>query len=500
MNNNMNEKALELKNITKKFVGVTALNNVSFEVKKGDVHCLLGENGAGKSTLIKILTGNYTKTSGEIYLSGELLEAKSVQDVIDKGIAVVHQELNVLKSLRIVDNIVLGSEEHKMGFINDSKNIEFAKKYLEEINFDVNPRKVMGELSTAQQQLVMIAKALSHNAKILIFDEPTAMLSEKETRNLFKIINKLRDDGKTIIYVSHRLNEIFELGDRATILKDGAFVDTVDLSLVDEKKLVSLMVGRSMEETFPKIDNQIGKTVLSVKNLTSDDIENISFDLHEGEILGIAGLVGSGRSELLRLIFGIDEAKSGEIKLFGETLKELNPYQSIEKKIALVPEDRRNFGVMQVLSVYENLTVVFSKLSNRFGFLNASKDKAVTNSYIDKMEIKTSSINKQIKYLSGGNQQKVVLGKWLSIDPKIVLLDEPTQGVDVGAKFEIYNLIKELVEEGKSVILVSSELIEITNLAHNVIVLRDGKVAAKLKDDEINEEKVIEYAMGVKKE
>lgn len=492
-----NSVIITLAHVSKKFPGVVALDDINLEIHKGEVHCLVGENGAGKSTLIKILTGANTLEEGEIYINGEKVKINRPQDAIDNGIAVVYQELTVLQNLTVTDNLMLGCEYAYGGWINRSKNKAETKKYLAAIDLVVEPETMVRMLSPANQQMVEIAKAISLNAKVIIFDEPTAMLSEKETITLFQLIRMLKDKDVTIIYISHRMKEIFELGDRVSVLKDGKLVTTMNVSDTDEESLVTKMIGRELTDIYPKKTNTIGKPILEVKSICTDMIKDISFVLHEGEVLGLAGLVGSGRTEVLRTIFGADKIRSGQIVYAGKTIKCASCQSAVKNKIALVPENRRMQGVIGKLSVKDNIALIYSTLIANFGWRNRKKESNRVKEFIDSLEIKTPTDAQLVGNLSGGNQQKVVLAKWLSIGPKILLLDEPTQGIDIGVKSDIYNLINDFANQGLAIILVSSEMIEVLNLSDNVIVMRNGKIAGTMSAADADEEKVIKMAMGV---
>jgi ABC-type sugar transport system ATPase subunit len=491
------EHLLEFKKISKKFAGTLALNEISFGIKQGEVHCLVGENGAGKSTLIKILTGAYSLDKGEITLEGNKVDISSPQKAKELGIAVVYQDVNVVNQLSIADNIMLGREHRAMGFIDQKKNIAEIIPYLERIKLSIDPNTLLSDLSTAQKQMVMIAKAIALQAKIIILDEPTAMLSENEVKILFEIIQILKSSGVTIIYISHRLNELFEIGDSVTILKDGVHVSTSNLADMTIDEIVVRMVGRELTKAFPPKTRSIGSKLLEVLNLSNSKINNISFELHEGEILGIAGLVGSGRTEILRAIIGADPIDSGDIILKGQKIYIKNPSDAVNHKICLIPEDRRHQGIIKVLSVKDNMSLIYAKLTQRMGFIRHNLIKQTTDRFIQDFQIKTSSANKQIGFLSGGNQQKVVLAKWISINPQIILLDEPTQGIDVGAKSEIFDLIDRLARQGVGVIMVSSDLLEVIHMSDTIMVMRNGEITKTMPGLHATEEKVISYAMGV---
>jgi len=493
-----NRVTLSFKNITKRFAGVVALNDVSFDIYQGEVHCIVGENGAGKSTLIKILSGAYNLEEGEIWLDGKRVLIDNPHVSTQLGIAVVYQELNVVNQLSVVDNILLGREHHSYGFANVKKNASDVVPYLKEINMDIDPNTLLAELSTAEKQMIMIAKALSLNAKVIVLDEPTAMLSDKEVETLFDIIKLLKSKSVTVIYISHRMREIFTIGDRVTVLKDGCLVDTMQIAETNMEELVVKMVGRELDKTFPPRTRIKGEKILEAVNLTNSRIKDISFELHKGEILGIAGLVGSGRTELLRAIFGADNILCGEIYLNGERVKISRPLDAVRYKIGFVPEDRRSQGIIKVLSVKDNITLIFSRLTQVLGFLRKKEDDGIVNRYIEELKIKTPGALQAVGLLSGGNQQKVVVSKWLSISPRVLLLDEPTQGIDVGAKAEIFELIDKLARQGMGVIMVSSDLMEVLNMSDTLLIMRNGQIVGKMSGEEATEEAVIKYMMGVK--
>lgn len=492
-----NHDFLEIKNISKSFPGVLALDRVNVSIAKGTVHCLVGENGAGKSTLMKILSGVYTPDSGEIYLSNKLIKPSTTNEAIECGISIVHQELNYIPALSVADNMILGRESLKGVCVDTVGNRNRIKPFLDMIGLDIDPDELMQNLSVAQRQMVMIAKAVSLNAKILILDEPTAMLGENESETLFSVIAQLKRSGVTIIYISHRLKEIFRIGDFITVMKDGRIVDTVRCSESNESALANMMVGRQLSTVYPEKNTNFGNEMLSTVQLCNSKISGVSLSVRAGEVLGIAGLVGSGRSELLWSIFGAMPIQSGEINIDGQTYRKLTPEKSVMLGIGLVPEDRRRQGVFGRLSVFDNITCIFARYSSRFNIRDFTKEKQVCQEYIEKIGIKTPSESQLLQNLSGGNQQKVVLSKWLSTRPKVLLLDEPTQGIDVGAKSEMYRLIQKYAAAGLAIILVSSDMVEVINLSNRVLVMKDGKVQAELTGDSITENEIIKYAMGV---
>lgn len=495
----MNEIELRFENVTKIFGSVKALKSVSFDIKKGEVHCLVGENGAGKSTLIKILAGSYIIDSGQVYIEEEPVLITDPLDGVNKGIAVVYQELNTIPYMTVADNFILGMERQKWGFNKKAENIELARTYLKCVDLDIEPTTMMSKLSVAQRQMVEVAKALAHNAKIIVFDEPTAFLSEKEVGVLFEKIKDLQAQGITIIYISHRMDELFQIGNRITILKDGTYVGTYSLKDVTVDEIVQLMVGRELSSVYPKVNTEFGKVALRVEHLKNSVLKDVSIEVRVGEVLGISGLVGSGRSELLRAIYGADKLNSGEIYVFGKNVSIRTPADAIANNIGMLPEDRRSLGIIGCLSVKDNISLILSKLTSKFGFLNMKGTNNIVDNYINVLKIKTSSAEQLISKLSGGNQQKVILARQLCINPKILLLDEPTQGIDIGSKSDIYQLIQNLACSGMAIIVVSSELIEICNISSRIIVMRDGKIAGEVAKEDISEENVTRLAMGVSK-
>lgn len=486
--------ALEIKNVSKYFPGVKALDRVNLSIKKGEIHCIVGENGAGKSTLIKILTGAFTQDEGEIVFNCCDLDCGRFH-ASKENITAVYQDVHVVDALSIAENIVLGEEERICCFNQKKKNMRRITPYLEQVRLNIDPRTQMSLLTCAQKQMVMIAKALAKGVKIIILDEPTAMLGDKEVETLFEIIRSLKNIGVTIIYISHRLKEIFDIGDRVTVLKDGYKVGTYNCIDIDENRLANLMVGREIHSIFPEKNKAFGETVLQVNNISNKHISNISFDLKSGEVLGIAGLVGSGRSELLWSIFGSMKIHTGEI-LIQNRKTTITPGKAIQCGIALVPENRRCQGIIGNLSVQENLTTVYSRIASKWYFRNMNAERQLCDKYISELNIKTPSKQQQVAYLSGGNQQKVVLGKWLASKPNILLLDEPTQGIDVGAKEEIYEMINKLARQGLGVLLVSSDMIEVINLCNRILVMREGKIAGEFSGN-ATEKQIVEYSMGV---
>lgn len=493
-----NPNILELKDVSKSFAGVQALSNISFDVREGEILGFIGENGAGKSTLIKILAGAHQRDSGEILFSGKPFHVQHPKEAQDIGISVIYQEFNLIPSLSVAENIFLG----KLPLVN--KMIHWKKLYsdataaLERLNLKIDVTIPVSELSIAKQQMVEIAKALVADTKILIMDEPTATLTGEETETLLQQVQQLKAEGITVIFVSHRLEELFAVCDRIAVLRDGKFIGTYDSEQLTKDKLIELMVGRPLSQTFPERKGKLSnETILEVRNLTRGQIvKDVSFSLSKGEILGIAGLVGSGRTETARLIFGADLMDSGEVLLKGKKVSIRSPQEAIAQGIGLVPEDRKNQGLVIGLSVRENLLMSSIKKAIKNGFILRKREAAICETNIASLQIKTSHYNQLAESLSGGNQQKVVLGKWLNAEPDIIIMDEPTRGIDVNAKVEIYKLIVQLADAGKSLIIISSELPEILGLSDNILVMCEGEISGRLSKSEATQEKIMYHATG----
>jgi len=485
-----------MENITKTFPGVIALEDVSIELYKGEVLGILGENGAGKSTLIKILAGNYIKDSGSIYVDGQKFEIKSPSEAMASGIRVIYQELNTLNNLTVAENIFIGEQLVKGPFkIIDWKAMsKKAEEILDSLNVVLDPNSVIGDLSISEKQIVEIAKAISKDAKILVMDEPTAALSEEETQSLFKIIANLKSRGVSIIYISHRLKEIFQITDRVVVLRDGKKVEAKKTIETNANELVALMVGRDIKEMYPKREVPIGNTVMEVKNLTAGGFTDISFKLRKGEILGIFGLLGSGRTSLVKALFGANKVKSGEILINGKKVDIKSPKMARDVKIGLVPLDRKVEGLALRLGVKENITLANIDDLGKGFLINKQLENKKAKMWVEEMGIKTPSINQEVNSLSGGNQQKVVLAKWLESGTKIIILNEPTRGIDVGAKIEIYKLMQNLCEKGSAVIMISSELPEILSIADRILVMSKGKITAEYSREEASEENLLQSA------
>ena len=489
---------LKMKHIGKTFPGVVALDDVHFELAEGKVHCLLGENGAGKSTLMKILSGALQKTQGQIFLQGEEIQIKNPRQAQKLGISTIYQELNLVPNLTVAENIYLGNEPLLLPGVIDRKRLfESAQEILEGIGAKIDVDKIVNKLGIAQQQVVEVAKALSLEAKILIMDEPTSALTQHEIKQLFATIWKLKSKGVSIIYISHRIAELFEIGDRVTVLRDGKVIGTHQTNQVTKTQLIHEMVNRELTEQFPKKSTKIGVEVFRVQGLKRNGVlNNISFKLHKGEVLGIAGLMGSGRTELARALFGADKIDSGKILINGAVRKLNSTRQAINSGIGFLTEDRKSQGLILLLSVKDNICLPSLERFSRFGFMQMEKEILTTNKYLQELHIKTPGFKQKVLYLSGGNQQKVVLSKWLCSQADILIFDEPTRGIDVGAKVEIYKLMNQLAAEGVAIILISSELPEILGMSERILVMHQGSITGELSAEEATPEKILQFALG----
>lgn len=494
----MPDTIISMKNINKDFTGVSVLKHVDFNIYDGNIMALIGENGAGKSTLMKILTGVYTKTSGEVLWNNNPVHFSTITDSQKQGIAIIHQELNLIQNLSIGENIFLGREPvNSIGKINWKKLYEEAKVWLDTLGLKEDPRTLIKNISVGKQQLVEIAKALSLNARVIIMDEPTGALTVAETEKLFGVIRELKAKGKSIVYISHRLKEIFELCDHVTVLRDGELIGESPIESLDEDKIIEMMVGRKLSEQYPSILSKPGKTVLEVKELCNQFVHKISFALREGEIVGVAGLMGAGRTELARTLFGIYAKESGEILLSGNKIRLKNPADAIKHGIAYVSEDRKANGIVLGLNVRENITLAALKAySSKVGAVYKSQEEETTDKYIKSMSIKTSGSKQLVRYLSGGNQQKVSIAKSLETKPKVLILDEPTRGVDVGAKKEIYDLINLFKQQGMCILMISSEIPEIIGMSDRIMVMHEGTLTGTLDRSEVTQESIMSLAVG----
>ena len=490
---------LQMVGISKSFPGVKALDNVSLNVHGGTVHALMGENGAGKSTLMKCLFGIYGKDSGHIYLEGKEIDFKSSREALDNGVAMVHQELNQALKRSVMDNIWLGRYPTVMGglAVNEKKMYEDTMAVFEELGINVDPHRIMSTMPVSQRQMVEIAKAVSYNSKVIVFDEPTSSLTEEEVEHLFRIINMLRDRGVGIIYISHKMAEILRISDDITVMRDGTWVATRPAGELDMPTIIKLMVGRELGNQFPPKTNKPGEVYLEVENLSAQYslLRDVSFQARRGEIVGLAGLDGSGRTETLENIFGVATRHSGTIKLAGKICKNRNSRESIKNGFALLTEERRATGIFGILNIRENTVISSLKKHLKFGFmLDERSMKKDTQWSIDAMHTKTPTQETKIRSLSGGNQQKVILGRWLLTEPEVLLLDEPTRGIDVGAKYEIYQLILDLANKGKTIIMVSSEMPELLGVCDRILVMSGGRLAGEVDARNTTQEEIMTLA------
>ena len=489
---------LNMVDISKSFPGVKALDKVNLQVKAGTVHALMGENGAGKSTLMKCLFGIYSKDSGHVYLDGKEVDFKSSREALDNGVAMVHQELNQALKRSVMDNIWLGRYPKIAGIaVNEKKMYKDTMAVFEELEIHVDPYRIMSTMPVSQRQMVEIAKAVSYNSKVIVFDEPTSSLTEEEVEHLFRIINMLRDRGVAIIYISHKMAEIKRISDEITIMRDGQWVATEPAANLEMKDIIRLMVGRELTNQFPPKTNKPGEVYLQVQDVTGmyNQLRHVSFEARRGEIVGLAGLDSSGRTETLESIFGIRTRKDGKILLDGKVCHNRNAGESIKNGFALLTEERRATGIFGVLNIRENTVISSLKRHKRFGiYLSEKSQRADTQYYIDAMRTKTPSQETKIRTLSGGNQQKVIIGRWLLTDPEVLLLDEPTRGIDVGAKYEIYQLILDLANKGKTVIMVSSEMPELLGVCDRIVVMSGGRVAGEVDARNTTQEEIMTLA------
>lgn len=489
---------LEMRHIRKTFPGVVALDDVDFELRRGEVHILLGENGAGKSTLMKILSGAYHKSDGQIIFDDTEVDIKNPKHAQGLGISTIYQEFNLIPHLSIGENIFLGREPKLLpGLIDQRAIFQAATRALNDLGLNLDPRRLVKELRVAEQQMVEVAKALSLDARILIMDEPTAALTEHEIKELFATIRKLKEKGVSIVYISHRMEELFEIGDRVTVLRDGRTVGTYDVRGMNKAELIRLMVNRELTELFPKEKAERGAEVLRVEGLsTKDNLKDVSFSLHKGEVLGISGLLGAGRTELARAIFGLDKITSGNIFINGERRRINSPRAAINSGIGFLTEDRKSQGLVLPLSVKENLCLPSVDKFSSWGVMDTVGEERAADGYVKELRIKTPSLNQKVVFLSGGNQQKVVLSKWLCCEAEVFIFDEPTRGVDVGAKAEIYQLMNRLTAAGVAIIMISSELLEVLGMSDRILVMRAGGIACEFSSEEATQERILQCALG----
>jgi len=492
------EYLLEMKSISKSFSGLKALHNVSLRLRPGSVLALMGENGAGKSTLMKILSGIHRPDEGEIFIKGNRVTINSPQDALKLGISMIHQELTPINEMTVAENIFLGREPTRMGVLWYAELNRWTKKLFDQIGIQIDPQTKMKDLKVSDIQLVEISKAVSYDADIIIMDEPTSAITDREVGQLFRVIQDLKSRGKGIIYISHKMNEIFQISDDITVLRDGQYIGTKSAGETNNKELISMMVGRELKDIFPVKKSNPREVVLEVKGLTKSKLfHNVSFQLRKGEILGFAGLMGSGRTEVMEALFGVTPYDFGEISLEGKRVHFKTPSEAIKNGIAFITEDRKVEGLNLPSSVKHNITISsLGKVSNRAGILRPKQENKIADYYIESLRIKTTSRDQWVQYLSGGNQQKVVISKWLMTNPRILIMDEPTRGIDIGAKTEIYKLMNDLVHEGCSIIMISSELPEVIGMSHRIIVFHNRTVAGELNQEEATQEKIMELATG----
>ncbi len=497
----MKEVIVSMKNIVKTFPGVKALDNVNFELRSGEVMALLGENGAGKSTLMKILSGVYTKDGGTMTIFGKEYDNLTPKQAQEVGVAIIHQELNMCRHLSVAENMFLGRERVGTVMLKNAEMEAEAAAILNDLKIDINPRQIVGELPVSRQQMVEIAKALSIHAKVLIMDEPTSALTAKEIDELFRIIRKLKEDGCGIVYISHRLDELKAIVDRVTIMRDGQYITDGDFDSMTMDQIIANMVGREIKEQFPRVECEKGKKIFEVKNLNAGrQVRDISFSLYEGEIVGFAGLMGAGRTETTRAIFGVDPKTGGQIFLDGKEVRISCPMDAIKAGIVLAPEDRKKDGLCTKLSIRHNLALPnLDLVCDKLGVIRNSREDKLCEEAVKNLMIKTPNVEINAANLSGGNQQKVVVGKWLARNSRVVIFDEPTRGIDVGAKVEIYNLMNELKKQGIAVMFVSSELPEVLGIADRVIVMCDGRITGEVMARETTQNEVLKYATEFEK-
>lgn len=492
----MGETIVSMKNISKNFPGVKALDHVQFELRSGEVMALLGENGAGKSTLMKILSGVYTRDEGSLEIFGKEYGDLTPRQAQEIGVAIIHQELNMCRHLSVAENMFLGREKVKAGVLSNAQMEEEAARILEELKIDMDPGQVVGELPVSKQQMVEIAKALSTHARILIMDEPTSALTAREIEDLFRIIRDLKAKGCGIVYISHRLEELSHIVDRVTIMRDGQFITSMNFKDTTLDEIIANMVGREIKEKFPRVSCKNGKKILEVRNLNAGHmVRNVNFSLYEGEIVGFAGLMGAGRTETTRAIFGVDPKEGGEIILDGKPVTIRKPEDAIRAGIVLAPEDRKKDGLCTKLSIRHNIALPnLDLICNKFGVINSQKELEMCDRVVENLKVKTPSVEANTGNLSGGNQQKVVVGKWLARNSRVVIFDEPTRGIDVAAKVEIYNLMNDLKKQGIAVMFVSSEMPEVMGIADRLIVMCDGRITGEMSAEEATQSGILTLA------
>lgn len=492
----LGDTILKMNHVSKLYPGVVALDDMSMEFREGEIHAIVGENGAGKSTMIKTISGAIEPTSGTIEICGETFTKLTPKLSREKGVAVIYQEFTLVPVLTAAENIFLG-DYILNGIVLDRKTMNRkAAELFSRLNVKINPEEKVADLTTGFQQIVEIAKAISKDAKILIMDEPSAPLTINEVEAMYKIVDRLKAEGVTVLYISHRMDEIFRLSDRVSVIRDGKYIKTLNTADTDKRELISLMVGRTLSETYPRRKKDPTEVVLKLKNVSGNGVKDISFDVKKGEILGLGGLVGAGRTELAEVLFGNAKKTSGTIIYKGKELNFKNCEQAIENGIAMIPEDRKQHGVILNMSVEDNVTMPCLKGISPKGVLNPKKEDSVTNLFKNELRIKTPSIKQLVKNLSGGNQQKVVLAKWLAMNPEVIIFDEPTRGIDVGAKQEIYEIMNDLANQGKAIVMISSDMEELIGMSDRIVILCKGRLAGELSKEEISQETILMKAAG----
>ncbi len=493
----MDQVLLEMKNIHKRFPGVYALRGVSLALNAGEVLALVGENGAGKSTLINVLGGIHPKDEGEIWINGKPVDIDSVSDARQQGVSIIHQELVLVPHLTVAENIFLNREPQQSGFVDFKSLFENAQQFIDGLGLKINASEKIHRLTIAQQQIVEIVKAISFNAKMIVMDEPTSSLSENEIDALFENIKLLKAKGIGIIYISHRLSELPRIADRVVVLRDGQSVGTANIAEISNEEIVRMMVGREMTRYYTRTQHEIGDVALQIDHLTSHHVFDVSFKVHRGEILGFAGLVGAGRTEVMKVILGFDSVVSGDISIAGQVVKIKRPAEAYARKIGYIPENRREESLFALRSVSYNLTLRVLQSFIRGVRVNTAKEKSIVDEYSNKLSLKAASYETKIQNLSGGNQQKVVISRWLAAKPEILIMDEPTRGIDVGAKAEIYELMNTLAEQGMAIIMISSELPEVINISDRVLVMREGRVSGVLEKPDLTQEAIMKLAVNI---
>ncbi len=492
------EFILEVDNVRKEFPGVVALDDVQLRIRPGSVHALMGENGAGKSTLMKIIAGIYSPDSGEVRFAGEKLSIKTPIDALNSGIAMIHQELNLMNTMNVAENVWIRREpKNAMGLIDHAQMRRQTQELFDELGISLDPTALVDDLTVAQKQMIEISKAVSYNSDVLIMDEPTSAITEKEVAQLFRIIRDLRAKGVGIVYITHKMDELFEIADELTVFRDGQYVGTVPSSDIDRDGVIKMMVGREITDMFPKVDCEIGEVALEVKGLSrGKEFQDVSFELRRGEILGLAGLVGSGRSEVAEAIFGVKPATSGEIIIDGTPATITEPAQAMSHGLAFLTEDRKESGCFLILDCLSNIqmALITREMTNKFGFVEQSRVNELVNDYVEKLRIKTPSLGEIVENLSGGNQQKLLIARWLLTNPKVLILDEPTRGIDVGAKSEIHRLITALAGQGVAILMISSEMPEVLGMSDRIMVMREGRVGGFLDRADADQVSVMQLA------